>query len=325
MPARMASQRLSPWRWLMFAGLFGRCIMQNLTHGQLGLWVACLLLRGATRLQARRDLAAGGCFAVAAALKLTPLLFVLALPCMGRWRAGLMTALGTAVLVLLVPWPFLGTAEHSRHLHDFYRAMIAPQFGVGDSPVLAYHPGPSVAGTFDYLLQARPLDAEGYRVNLVDLPDTAVRVIKLLWSLLLAALLGSTFLRARALPQARRVSVQVAMTMLAMALFSPLTRVYHLAMALLPAALFCHGPRRRDFAWWFAAAVFALTLPLRQRHLLGEPLWRWFDNGGLLHFGLVALLLWSWSWTAQRGRDAPAAVPPAEGSTLSRSAPPPVR
>lgn len=285
--------RLRPWQWLLCALLFQRCVAQNLTHGQLSLWVAACTLRGVRRLLEQRDGHAGAWLGVATALKLTPGLFLVALPCMGRWRASRWMVVALAVAVLLVPWPLLGTQEHVRHLQQFADAVLAPLFGKGEQVVTKFGAGPSIAGTLDYLLQANPVDKAGRTVNLVDLDDGALRWVKRGWALVLAALLAAWFWRARRLPVVLRLAEQSAVVMLAIGFFAPLTRVYHLAGALLAGALFCRGPRsRRDGLWFAVALALALAMTLRQKALLGETLWRAFDVGGLLHFALVGMSVW---------------------------------
>jgi hypothetical protein len=257
------------------------------------------MLRGVVLVQGRRELRGGVWLGVAAALKLTPILFAVVLPFLRRGRAAAVAAATAIGLVFLVPWPLFGS-EHWRHLGDFHRAMIAPALDAGDGPagsVLEFRAGANVSGTFDYLLQARPADADGNRRNVLDLTDGALRAVKLCWSVLLLSLLGTMCWRARRLEDRRRLAVEAGAVMLAIALFSPLTRVYHLAGALLPFALFCRGPgrpgnRRRDWLWWFTAFALLLCLTLRQRRLLGEAAWRALDAGGALHFALVALLAW---------------------------------
>jgi hypothetical protein len=282
------------WQWLAFGVLFQRCIAQNLTHGQLSLWVGVLLLRGVVLLQAGRDREGGAWLGLAAALKLTPFLFALALPVMGRTRAATAMLTAAAIAVFALPWPFCGTADHARHLGDCWRAMVAPSLGGTDGgAALQYGAGPSVTGTLDYLLQARPVDRDGRTVNVLDLGDGALRAAKLAWSALLGVLLLLLFVRARRREEAVRLPLQASAVMLAMALFSPLTRVYHLAGAVLPFAWFCRGPRARgDLLWWLTAAAFLFAMTLRQKKLLGETLWRAFDHGGLLHFATLGLLCW---------------------------------
>lgn len=284
---------LSWWQWLAFGVLFQRCLAQNMTHGQLSLWVGTFVALGIQHLVEGRDRRAGIDLGVAAALKLTPLLFLLALPFQHRPRAGLWMAGTIATAVLLLPWPFCGTSEHWRHLGDFWRTITGALVAGGGSTIVEAYAGPSIAGTLDYLLQARPTDTAGHTVNLLDLTDGTLRLVRIGWSLLLAALLGLWFLRARSFPAAQRLALQCGAVALAIVFYAPLVRVYHLAAAMLPFALFCRGPHgRRDWLWWLTALLVLFSMTLRQRKLLGETLWRAFDAGGLLHFALVAMLVW---------------------------------
>lgn len=288
-----AEYRMRPWQWVAFAVLFQRCIAQNLSHGQLSLWVGALLLLGTISLQRGRDVTGGVWLGCAAALKLTPLLFVAALPFMGRPRAAIATLLTTLLLVYVVPLPLLGWHEHVMQLDNFHRAMVLPLFGQGEMPVTEFYGGHSIKGTLDYVLQPLSVDLEGRTVNLLSISDSALKVTRLAWSAMIATLLAVWFWRARRLPSNTRLVEQASVVMMAMAFFSPITRAYHLAGALLPFALFCRGPdNRRDWLWWLAAigALFALTL--RQKNLLGETLWRYFDLCGLMHMAMIGMVVW---------------------------------
>lgn len=282
------------WQWLAFAALFQRCIAQNLTHGQLSLWVGACIAAGLVALQRGRDGRAGALLGLAAALKVTPLLFVFALPLMRRPRAALTMLACVAFAILVLPWPFCGTAEHLRHLGDFARAALGSALDPQHAAIVREHAGPSIAGTLDYLLQARPTDKEGHLVAIVDLGDGALLAVKIGWAALLGTLLATWFWRARHLEPQQRLTEQAAVVLLAMVFFAPLVRVYHLAAAAVPFALFCRGPRqRRDALWWLCAIAILFATTLRQKKLLGETLWRTLDLGGLLHFALVALLVWN--------------------------------
>jgi hypothetical protein len=279
------------WQWLVLVFLFHRCIAQNLTHGQLSLWIGAFALRGCLRLAQRRDVAAGVWLGLAC-LKLTPLLFLAALPLMGRLRAVASCALTVAVVLVLLPWPLLGTENHLFQLRCFWHAVLEPMLGGGDLAVVNYHAGPSVAGTFDYLLQARPLDKEGRTVNLIDLSDGALRTFKLGWSLLLVSILGTAWWRVRSITTPAAVLLRCSLVLLAMSLLAPLTRVYHLAAVMLPGLMFCTGPRRRDWLWWLTALALAFSMPLRQKNLVGTTLWRALDDYGTLHLALVGICVW---------------------------------
>jgi hypothetical protein len=286
---------LSLGRWIVFGVLFQRCIAQNLTHGQMSLWVAALMIYGAVLLQLRRDWSAGALLGAAAALKLTPLLFVPVLLLAARPRAALSGALMFGLLVYVVPVPFLGLEEHIRVLQDFHRSTFAPLLAGEPAAVVFTAPSHSIQGTIPYLLQPLPLDEDGYTANLLSLSDELVRTIKLSWSAMIALLLGGWILASWRLPSPLRIVHIAAATMMAIAFFSPLTRVYHLAGALLPFALFCRGPRGlRDVLWWGVALGALASLSLRQRKLIGEDLWRAIETHGVLHFTMVAMCLWLW-------------------------------
>lgn len=282
------------WRWLLLLLLFGRTITSNTTNAQLSLWIGALVVHGLLGLVEERPGRAGLALGTAAALKLTPLLFLVALPLMGRWRATA-TMAGTVLgLVLVVPWPVLGTQEHVRHLGDFHRAMIAPAV-LGDATSTAFELGPSasVRGTLGYLLQDRVRDDAGRRFFLADLDDTTLRWIVIAWSTVLGSLCVAGFLRARRAATPRRLALQGALVMLAAALLSPLSRTYHLVGILWPAWILCReGPRGRDPLWWTTAAAWALATTLRQKDLLGRELWWHLEHTGLPHLALVGLLAW---------------------------------
>ncbi len=286
--------RLGALQWLVFAVLFQRCIAQNSTHGQLSLFVGVAVLRGIIALLDERPMRGGAWLALAGVLKLSPLLFVPALPFLRRFRAAAAMALCAGLAVFVLPWPFCGTEEHLRHLDDFVRGIRASTASTdGASPLLRNYAGASVQGAFDYLLQPRPFDADGRTVNIANVSDAALRTIELAWSALLATLLGAWFLRARRLPERERLVQQCAAVLMATAFFTPLVRVYHLVAALVPFVLFCRGPRTRgDTLWWITAAGFLFAMTARQKNLLGETLWRAFDTGALLHGCLVAMVVW---------------------------------
>lgn len=290
---------LRPWQWFVFAVLFQRCFAQNLTHGQLSLWVGAFAVAGTAALVQGRARAAGLWLGIAASLKLTPVLFLVALPLMGRWRAAVAMAGTIVVAVLLVPWPFCGTDEHLRHLQDFAHSVQQAVLTPEQATITQSYAGPSVRGALDYLLQPRPLDAEGHRVNLFEVEDTTLATTRRVWSAVLLALLGSWFWRARRLPDAARLAHQASAVAVTLSLFAPLLRVYHLTAAVVPFVLFCTGPgtarskhRWRDPLWCCGALVLLLAMTLRQKKLLGETLWRAFDGGAFLHLGLVLLVVW---------------------------------
>ncbi|HEB53879.1 MAG TPA: DUF2029 domain-containing protein [bacterium] len=284
---------LTAWQWAVFGFLFQRTIAQNLSHGQLSLWVGTLVAMGIAALVNGRDLVAGIWLGLATALKVTPGLFLPALLLMARPRAAGSMAATVALAVGLATAPFCGWSEHVRHLEDFVDAALAAVRSPDDAAITAGRTGPSIAGTVDYLLQPRPADREGHTVNLLDVDDDTLRVARGVWSTLLGALLLAWFVRARRPDGPRRLLEQSAVVTMAITFFSPLVRTYHLAAMLAAAVLFCRGPRsRRDWLWFATASTLAFAMTLRQRNLIGVPAWRYLGLGGALHFALVAMTVW---------------------------------
>jgi hypothetical protein len=283
------------WRWALLVALLGRTVTSNYTNAQLSLWVAALTLRGLRRIGDGAELRGGACLGAAVAMKLTPGLFWLVLPFAGRWRAAAASVATAGLLALLLPIPFLGLAEHTRHLRAFEAAMLQPLREGGGDQAVWQSSSASVRGTLEFLLQA-PAPGETERVHVADLGEATVGWIVRLWSLLLVGIGIAGLWRARGDPPAQRWLRLASITVLWIALLAPLTRSYHLAPALLPGLLFCQlGPGRRPLAiglWLLTAALLSSALLLRQRSLLGETLWRGLDQVGVLHLGLVGLLLW---------------------------------
>ena len=288
-----ATGGLAWWQWLAFGVLFQRCLAQNLTHGQLSLAVGAFVAAGTAALVRGRGVRAGIWLGCAAALKVTPLLFLLALPFMRAWRAAAAMAAAFVLAVFVLPWPLFGTQLHSERLLDFWHTATASVTAPETSAIVRGAAGPSIHGALDYLLQPRPLDTEGHTVNVLAVGEATLRAVKLVWTVALGALFAVWFLRARSLPDERRLAAQAAAVALAACLFAPLLRTYHLAAAMVPFVAFCRGPRRRDVLWWVAAAVLLFTLTLRQKNLLGEAAWRALDGGAALHVGLVLVAAWS--------------------------------
>lgn len=301
-----ARVQLRGWHWLLFGLLFARWFSANYTNGQLSLWVAAWTIRGIVLLDPcarpadeesvmrRRSVLAGVAIGAAAAAKLTPLAFLVALPLMGALTAAAAMAVTVVGLIFVVPALFLGLDEHLRHLGDLYDAMIRPLFTGGEGGDAAIWSGPnaSVQGTVRSVLQDGRVDpALEPRTHWLDLEPAALRAVQLGWSAVLVVVCAFGFLRARR--GADRVLVQGAIVCVAAALFSPLTRTYHCSLLLLAGMLFVvdrPGALGRRVVWGLVAAGFAFSMTLRQKSLLGRDLWYVFDRVGMLHLAIVGML-----------------------------------
>jgi len=282
--------------WVLFALTIGRAIDQSFMHGQIALWTGALITYGVLALIERRSIRAGVVFAIATVCKMTPLLFLPGLIVMGARRAAVSMGVALVALVFLVPWPFLGTELHERHLHDFYAASIRPLW----TPKARIHDywqqgDHNIRGTLTTLLRDQDVPGELPMPTIVDLPADVVNVITLVYSLVIGLLLLWGVWRFRRGPPAVRYAWQASFVMLAMVFFSPATHLYHMAGITLPVMLFLtSGPGVGLRKVFFVAicAGMACATSLRQESILGEFLWNWLHHAGVLHFSLVAMLIW---------------------------------
>ena len=254
---------------LTFVVLFGRVFENNWRNGQPALWCGVLVTHGIWRLVQARPRAGGICLAGAALLKLTPGLFLPALLAARQFRGALWLGGSAACAALVLPIPFLGWELHYAALRCFGEAMLLPFVDPERGATVVWHAHSwSIGGALGWL----------------------PRPVRMLWSLLVLLLLVAGW-RRRTLLRTR-----LALVTLAMVLYSPLTRVHHLALAAVPLFAFCaEGPGRgRARGLWFATAgLLLVAMPLRQKSLLGEALWRQLDEWPVGHLGLVGVLLWT--------------------------------
>ena len=282
---------LRPLQWAAFGLLFQRILAQSCAHGQLSLWGGALVAMGVLALVRCGDRAAGVLLGTAAALKLTPGLFLPALWLMRKPVAASAMLVTLAAVVLVLPIPFWGWEEHMRQLQEFcvstFKIFASPEH----APIVEDYPGPSIRGTLDYLLQER--ETTGIYVNVLDLSDGALAVVRTCYAIVLGGVILWWFRFAGRHGAERAWIERAAAVTLAFSFFAPLTRTYHLAAALLPCAMSCRGPRgARDVLWMFGALCFLSTQTLRQKNLLGEAAWRFLDLACVHHLALLAVLAW---------------------------------
>jgi len=287
---------IRPWHWVLLVFLFGRFLTTNYTHGNLSLWIAALTIQGIALLASGAQVRAGLCLGLAAGAKLTPGLFLVALPFMGFLPAAIVMGSTCLFLVLLLPWPFLGTTIHFQTLQDFYAAMIQPLFGGSTGASAIWQSSIfGIKGTLNDVLQNR-LNAKGEEsFHWMDLGDRTLLWVRLIWSLLLATLLGIGFLRFRKAAADRRLLWQASMVSMAIAFFSPLTKTYHLSAALHACLIFvltAPGRGNRRVLFVCTALAVAFSTVLRRRSILGTDLWAAINHSGLMHLGLVGLTIW---------------------------------
>lgn len=284
---------LSAWQWALFGLLALRFISQNLHHGQLSLLTSAVLLRGVFEISRGRPARGGAWLGVATALKLTPGLFLLPLLLTKRWKSAIWMSGVALALIVLFPLGFMEPGAHLRHLSDFSRAIVFPRLGIEGDSTFVCGRSASIQGTLPYVLSEQPPHELGYQLTWFELSTAAAGMVQLLWTILLALVAAYAFLKPRS-PREDRWVWQSAVTMMAIALFSPLTYPYHLAGILLPVGLLCQAawPTSRRMLHIATVVLLAFSFTLRQRGLLGHEGWWLVHAAGLEHLALVALLLW---------------------------------
>jgi hypothetical protein len=170
--------------------------------------------------------------------------------------------------------------------------MLAPLFGHGhgDDAIWAGR-NANISSTLHQLLQASP-ETWAIRTNWCELSDAAVRTVRQVYSSALLVVAAIAFFRARG--QRGAIAMQASVVTIMVSLFAPLTRSYHCALLALAGMWFvaapCKGVGRR-VAWTVIATAFAVSMQLRQKSILGRDLWRALDHCGLVHFGIVGMLV----------------------------------
>jgi hypothetical protein len=280
--------------------------------GQPNLMLLAIVLAGLVLLRERRDWAAGGMFAAAAALKAFPIAILPYLLWRRRWRAAAGMTVLTAAFLLLAPAPIRGFERNLAEVRTWAGGMIfsASEKGFGQRPEQnwGWKNNSLIAVTHRYL---RPINAEAETptaaplyVNFLDLTYEQANIV-------LAAvggLVGLGFVIALP-PERRRTppsdAAEFALLVALMTIASPLARAYYFVWLLFPftllvqrAALDADPTVRRWSARLLAAslALFTAGVSFVTPHLLpalGNMFWA------------TAILIGALVWLMRRGMSPP--------------------
>lgn len=167
------------WFWPVIGDIQqGQTNLLMLLPLTLGLWLAqdgCM--RGMAR-GGGRDLAAGILIALAIAIKVTPLIFLIYF--LGRQRWGVVAGIlvGLVLWLLLVPGALFGWQRNLVWLAGWMQVMIMPYVAQGS---VDYYSGQSIASLVSRLLRQVPVfinhSGTSVYVNVVDWPEPLVRWI----------------------------------------------------------------------------------------------------------------------------------------------------
>ena len=178
---RAAGVQLTAMAILLIVAVWFWPVIGDVQEGQTNLLMLLPLVCGLTLAQVGRpttDWLAGVLVALAAAIKVTPLVFLPYFLLRRRWRVAAATVLGLAIWFLLVPGLAFGWAQNLRWLGQWHRIMIAPYITRGH---VAYAGGQSLASVLSRTLRHVPPITDGatgqalpYYLNVVDWPEPIV-------------------------------------------------------------------------------------------------------------------------------------------------------
>lgn len=269
---------LPAWGWMLLVLCSLKPVIDELTHGNVNLFVFFLLVVALTAFQRRRDLLAGGLLALAIACKVTPALFVPYFLWKRSWRllAGVVVGLLLFLLPGVVPALRLGMDDNLEQLHSWYRVMVRPY--VLEGKATSEYLNQSLPGVVARLLTEQPSllrwvgdTAVPARMdNLLSLsPEQGRWLVKGCFGLYLLALAW----RCRTPTDPDRhgpgLAAEFALVTLGMLLFSERTWKHHAVTLMLP----------------FAVLVRSLSDPTARAG------WRGRAAGGLLAAAVLLMLL----------------------------------
>jgi alpha-1,2-mannosyltransferase len=261
------------WARAVAVVLAAHPILGDLSHGNVNIFIAFLVLGSLELLRRRRDAAAGVVLALAVACKVTPALFLPYLAWKRAWTALAGCAAGLVLWLLVVPGLALGWQHNLTLLGSWYDAMARPY--LIDGQVTSEHANQSVPGIVFRLLTDQPSDLEydeddGRPVpaeysNLTDIgPDAARWVVRGFQAAFVLAVVLLCRSRGR---QGLYFAAECSLIVLGMLLFSERTWKHHGVTLMLPYAVLAAflatrplGPGLKGYVIGTLAVVGLLTL-----------------------------------------------------------------
>jgi hypothetical protein len=228
------------WAKAMTILLSLRPIMGDLSHGNVNLFILFLVIASLYAFHHGRDWTAGLTLALAAACKVTPVLFVPYFLWKRAWKTLAGCVLGLVLFLLVIPGCFLGAQRNWTMLGSWVERMITPFVVAGT--VTSDHLNQSLPGLVFRLVTHSPsiTDDKGAPPqfdNLVDFdPHTAGWLIKACMAVFAGLIIWScrTPISRR---QGWRLAAEFSLVVLGMLLFSERTWKHHCVTLLLPFAV----------------------------------------------------------------------------------------
>jgi hypothetical protein len=250
-------------------------IIDDLTHGNVNLFILFLIVAALFAFRQRRDLLAGVVLALAIACKLTPALFI---PYF-LWKRAWKTVAGVVLGLMLFLWPGvvpalrLGFEDNQRQLLSWYHGMVEPF--VFEGKVTSEHSNQSLPGLLARLTTHSPSFStwidDRYTPtrydNFATLDPTVTRWLVKGVLVLFGVLIVCTC-RTPTEPRWRLgLAAEFGVILLGMLLFSERTWKHHAVTLVVPIAVLCAGAANRSFSrglrtGWLCCLVVAFALVL---------------------------------------------------------------
>lgn len=235
-----------PWAKALTVMLAIRPVIGDLTHGNINLLIAFLVISGLYLYRRRWDFTAGVVIALAVACKVTPALFIPYFVWKRAWVTLAGVAVGLGLFFLVLPAAALGWNENLAMLNSWFDQMVKP-FLI-DGFVTPEHSNQSLPGLVQRLFTHSPsfsdYDDAGKYVplayhNVADIGAAARWVVKGCMAVFagLIVLLCRTPTSPRA---SGRLAAEYALVTVGMLLFSERTWKHHAVTLILPFAVLCY-------------------------------------------------------------------------------------
>ena len=232
-------ERFSRWQVAALLLLASRPILSDLQHGNINILILFLVTAGLVAFRDGRDGLAGTMIALAAAIKLTPLLFIPYFAVKRQWRLVAWSVAALVVFMLAVPGPIIGWERNWWLIRSWSGAMVEPY--VLEGKVETLQTNQSLPGVWMRLVTDSPGieldDGTQLRVNCLALdPRSAQWALK---AIILAIVAWSAWLVRGPLTDRgdRRVACEFALVFLVMLLISERSWKHHFVTLVLPFAV----------------------------------------------------------------------------------------
>jgi Glycosyltransferase family 87 len=262
----------NPWLYLIPSLLAIVYIWSSYHLGQPNLVLLALMVGAFVTLRAKREIAAGGLIAIAAAIKAFPVLAIIYLVYRRYWKAAASLVATLVFLLLILPAPFRGFERAGRDLKKWSAGMLKySEVTVGQRPMRSYTwKNQSLIGVTNRLLRHVDSDAASARhtpvyVNFADLKFPVVNAI----IVGVAVALGILFILVMPRYDMRTSesdAIEFALLLLLMLMVTPLSFGYFYSWLMLPFAVITQrvfAGKSSAVLWWSLLALALLAFGIR--------------------------------------------------------------